>query len=166
MQFAQTDAVLAEFPLAAKLFADKRINAKHARDRQYMAGVERELQRAQTDRQSRQGVDQSTRYDRAPPPARRFKSTKQDPAYPGLSMYQPPRTTAEPLFTNDSSQWGYGHAQAGGSSILGTTGEAMGVAGGLAAATGIGAAAGAPLAIAGGVLKGVDIVGSDFAGWW
>jgi hypothetical protein len=40
------------------------------------------------------------------------------------------------------------------------------VAGGLAAATGIGAAAGTPMAIAGGVLKGADIEGSDFLGWW
>ena len=155
-----------DFPLAAQLFRDKRISVTQARDRAYMQDVERELKQSQL-RQAADNVDRTKRYGSVKEPPRRFSRTKPDPQYAGLKMYVPPHTTNRPVFTNDVSQWGYGHAPLHGEgSALGHAGEALGVAGGLAAATGIGAAAGTPMAIAGGVLKGADIVGSDFLGWW
>ena len=155
-----------DFPLAAQLFRDKRISVTQARDRAYMQDVERELKQSQM-RQAADNVDRTKRYGSVKEPPRRFSRTKPDPQYAGLKMYVPPHTTNRPVFTNDASQWGYGHAPLHGEgSALGHVGEALGVAGGLAAATGIGAAAGTPMAIAGGVLKGADIVGSDFLGWW
>ena len=155
-----------DFPLAAQLFRDKRISVAQARDRAYMQDVERELKQSQM-RQAADNVDRTKRYGSVKEPPRRFSRTKPDPQYAGLKMYVPPHTTNRPVFTNDASQWGYGHASLHGEgSALGHAGEALGVAGGLAAATGIGAAAGTPMAIAGGVLKGADIVGSDFLGWW
>ena len=158
-----------DFPLAAALFKDKRITADRMTDRVYLRGIERELSQAKQEQEqdslARTGVDRSRRYGNAPQASQRFSRTRRDPQYAGLKMYVPPHTTKEPLFTNNREQWGLG-LQEGGSSLLGTAGETMGVAGGLASATGIGAAAGAPLAITGGVLKGIDLIGSDVLSLW
>lgn len=158
-----------DFPLAAALFKDKRITADRMSDRVYLRGIERELSQAKQEQEqdslARTGVDRSRRYGNAPQASQRFSRTRRDPQYAGLKMYVPPHTTKEPLFTNNREQWGLG-LQEGGSSLLGTAGETMGVAGGLASATGIGAAAGAPLAITGGVLKGIDLIGSDVLSLW
>jgi len=158
-----------DFPLAAALFKDKRITADRMADRVYLRGIERELSQAKQEQEqdslARTGVDRSRRYGNAPQASQRFSRTRRDPQYAGLKMYVPPHTTKEPLFTNNREQWGLG-LQEGGSSLLGTAGETMGVAGGLASATGIGAAAGAPLAITGGVLKGIDLIGSDVLSLW
>ena len=156
----QVDENLRQFPLAAELVKSKRVSMKNARDYKYMEALEKELKESKDLRKSVQAS--GTRVAADPRAQRRFLRTFTDKKT-GIRMYRPPHTTnSEKLFTNNVEQWGYGQK---GGSWLGELGSAAGGAGAIASATGIGAAAGVPLAVAGGTAAVVDGLGEAFDLW-
>ena len=158
---------VALYPLAAQLYAKKRIEPHQAANESYMRGLERELQAAKLDQSiaARQGDSApGSRSSSAPPQGNtRFTSFKYSKDVPGVKLYKPPHTTQEPLYSDNKALWGAG-AQCGGS-LLGDAGSALGALGTASAITGIGAAPGAVIGTLGGVLGATDWIGES-AGWW
>ena len=158
---------VALYPLAAQLYAKKRIEPHQAANESYMRGLERELQAAKLDQSiaARQGDSApGSRSSSAPPQGNtRFTSFKYSKNVPGVKLYKPPHTTQEPLYSDNKALWGAG-AQCGGS-LLGDAGSALGALGTASAITGIGAAPGAVIGTVGGVLGAADWIGES-AGWW